>query len=73
VNCTNPGAAADGCNTSGASAGLTPVDITKINILNMAIDSTQQGFQNGQVGYQRLDLQTSVSARNLTYTNNYPN
>jgi len=73
VNCSNPGASSDGCNTAGASAGLTPVDITKINILNMAIDSSQKGFQNGQAGYQRLDLQTSVAARNLTYTNNYPN
>jgi len=32
------------------------------------------GYQGGhQSGYQRLDLQTSVAARNLTYTNNYPN
>ncbi len=53
----------------GVSLGLTPVDITKINILNMAIDSTQMGTQ----GYSRMDLQTSVAARNLTYTNNYPN
>jgi len=73
VNCSNPGAATDGCNTAGASAGLTPVDITKINILNMAIDSSQVGFSNSQASYQRLDLQTSVAARNLTYTNNYPN
>jgi prepilin-type N-terminal cleavage/methylation domain-containing protein len=74
VNCSNPGAATDGCNTAGASAGLTPINITKINILNMAIDSSQMGYQGGhQSGYQRLDLQTSVAARNLTYTNNYPN
>ncbi|HEY6304569.1 MAG TPA: prepilin-type N-terminal cleavage/methylation domain-containing protein [Terriglobales bacterium] len=73
VNCSNPGAATDGCNTAGASAGLTPVNITKINILNMAIDSSQVGFSNSQASYQRLDLQTSVAARNLTYTNNYPN
>jgi len=73
VNCSNPGAATDGCNTAGASAGLTPVSITKINVLNMAIDSSQAGFTNSQSGYQRLDLQTSVAARNLTYTNNYPN
>jgi hypothetical protein len=72
VNCSNPGAASDGCNTAGASAGLTPVSITKINILNMAIDSSQVGFSNSQASYQRLDLQTSVAARNLTYTNNYP-
>jgi prepilin-type N-terminal cleavage/methylation domain-containing protein len=69
VNCTNPGASTDGCNVAGASAGLLPNQITKINILNMAIDSTVMGVG----GYQRLDLQTSVSARNLTYTNDYPN
>jgi prepilin-type N-terminal cleavage/methylation domain-containing protein len=69
VNCTNPGASTDGCNVAGASAGLLPNQITKINILNMAIDSTVMGVG----GYQRLDLQTSVSARNLTYTNGYPN
>jgi len=40
----------------------------------MAMDSTLNGSLLGQGGgYQRLDLQTSVSARNLTYVNNYPN
>jgi hypothetical protein len=74
VNCTNPGAASDGCNTPGASAGLLPNQITKINILNMALNSTLMGAQFGTgTGYQRMDLQTSVSARNLTYANNYPN
>lgn len=72
VACSNPGAASDGC--ANASAGLLPNQITKINIQNMAMDSTQMGSQFGQGnGYQRLDLQTSVSSRNLTYTNNYPN
>jgi type II secretory pathway pseudopilin PulG len=70
VSCTNPGANTDGCNVAGASSGLLPNQITKINILNMAIDST---VMSAQGGYQRLDLQTSVSARNLTYTNDYPN
>lgn len=57
----------------GASLGLLPNQITKINILNMAMDSTLKGSQFGQGnGYQGMDLQTSVSARNLTYTNNYP-
>jgi type II secretory pathway pseudopilin PulG len=68
VNCPNPGATSDGC--SGASTGLLPNQITKINVLNMAIDSTVMGAQGG---YQRLDLQTSVGARNLTYANDYPN
>jgi prepilin-type N-terminal cleavage/methylation domain-containing protein len=71
VGCTNPGAATDGC--AGASSGMIPNQITKINIMNMAMDSSLMGSQYGQGnGYQRLDLQTSVSARNLTYTNNYP-
>jgi prepilin-type N-terminal cleavage/methylation domain-containing protein len=66
----NPGAA-DACDT--ASAGLLPNQVTKINIVNMAMDSTVKASQFGQGnGYQRLDLQTSVGARNLTYTNNYP-
>ena len=56
----------------GASEGLRPNQITKINIVNMDIDSSQYGAQYGQNGYQRLDLHTSVSARNLTYVNNYP-
>ncbi|MGA7633550.1 MAG: prepilin-type N-terminal cleavage/methylation domain-containing protein [Terriglobales bacterium] len=72
VACSNPGAASDGC--GGASAGLLPNQITKINIQNMAMNSTLLGTQFGQGnGYQRMDLQTSVCARNLTYVNNYPN
>jgi hypothetical protein len=58
----------------GVSLGLLPNQITKINILNMAINSSQMGSQFGQGnGYQRLDLQTSVGARNLSYVNDYPN
>lgn len=53
----------------GVSAGLLPNQITKINILNMAMDSSMTGAQGG---YQSINLQTSVSARNLTYNNNYP-
>ncbi len=81
VGCSNPGATAanpingvttDGC--SQASAGLLPNQITKINIQNMAIDSALQGSSYGMgKGYQTLDLETSVSARNLTYINSYPN
>jgi len=73
VNQCNPGTA-DSCNFlngSAGSAGLLPNQITKINILNMAMDSTLMGTQYAQNGYQRIDLQTSVSARNLTYSNNY--
>jgi len=71
VGCTNPGATPDGCSVSGASSGLLPNQITKINIVNMAIDSTLSSAVGN--GYQGLALQTSVSARNLTYTNSYPN
>lgn len=53
----------------GASQNLTPSQITKINILHMAMNSTLKGA-NG--GYQGLDLQTSVSARDLTFKNDYP-
>jgi hypothetical protein len=71
VNQCNPGAA-DACDV--ASAGLLPNQITKVNIQNMAMDSTLMGSKFGLGnGYQRLDLQTSVCARNLTYANNYPN
>jgi prepilin-type N-terminal cleavage/methylation domain-containing protein len=56
----------------GASAGLLPNQVTKINIAHMAIDSSMNGSRFGQKGYQSLDLQTSVSARNLTYINDYP-
>jgi prepilin-type N-terminal cleavage/methylation domain-containing protein len=54
----------------GVSLSLLPNQITKINILHMAIDSSLKGAQGG---YQGMDLETSVSARNLTYTNDYPN
>jgi len=53
----------------GASQGLTPNQITKINILHMAMASTLKGARGG---YQSLDLQTSVSARDLTFRNDYP-
>lgn len=49
-------------------AGVTPNMITKINILHMSIRSEL----NGTTGYQSLDLQTSVSARNLTMGQEYP-
>ena len=52
----------------GASQGLTPNQITKINIKHMSINSTL----HGTMGYQGLDLQTSVSARDLTFKNDYP-
>jgi hypothetical protein len=47
---------------------LTPNQITKINIKHMSMNSTL----HGSAGYQGLDLQTSVSARDLTFKNDYP-
>jgi len=51
----------------GKSKNLTPNQITKINIKHMSVASTLKG-----TGYQGLDLQTSVSARDLTYKDDYP-
>jgi hypothetical protein len=52
----------------GASKNLTPNQITKINIKHMSVSSAL----HGSGGYQGLDLQTSVSARDLTFKNDYP-
>jgi Tfp pilus assembly protein PilW len=49
-------------------AGVTPNMITKVNILHMSIRSELRGTS----GYQGLDLQTSISARNLTMGQEYP-
>ncbi len=68
VACSNPGAISDGC--SGASTGLLPTSITKINIKHMAMRSTVKGAQGG---YQGIDLETSVGARNLTFSNTFQN
>jgi prepilin-type N-terminal cleavage/methylation domain-containing protein len=57
-------------NQSTLPAGTNPGMITKVNILHMAMRS-QQSKYNG-VGYQGLDLQTSISARNLTSQQEYP-
>lgn len=47
---------------------MTPAMITKVNILHMSIRSQLRGIS----GYQSLDLQTSLSARNLTMGQEYP-
>lgn len=52
----------------GKAAGLTPNQITKITIKHMTIASTMHGTK----GFQGFDLQTSVSARDLTFKNDYP-
>ena len=55
-------------NQTSLPTGVTPNMITKINILHMSIRSQVKGT----TGYQSLDLQTSVSARNLTMGQEYP-
>ena len=49
-------------------AGTNPTMITKINIAHMAMRSEM----HGQAGYQGLDLQTSITPRNLTFGQEYP-
>jgi type II secretory pathway pseudopilin PulG len=49
-------------------AGTTPAMITKVNILHMTMRSQMYGL----TGYQGLDLQTSISARNLSSQQEYP-
>ncbi len=51
-------------------AGTNPGMITKVNIAHMAMRSQQTKYTG--VGYQGLDLQTSIAARNLTSQQEYP-
>jgi type II secretory pathway pseudopilin PulG len=55
-------------------AGITPNMITKVNIAHMSMRSQEMvtGGYRGMTGYQGLDLQTSISARNLTSQQEYP-
>jgi hypothetical protein len=55
-------------NQSTLPAGTNPGMITKVNIVHMSIRSQQ----NTHNGYQGLDLQTSIAARNLTSQQEYP-
>ena len=48
--------------------GTTPNMITKVNILHMTIRSQSNDYRTG---YQGLDLQTSICARNLTMGQEY--
>jgi len=50
--------------------GTNPSMITKVNIAHMSMRSQQAKYTG--VGYQGLDLQTSISARNLTSQQEYP-
>jgi prepilin-type N-terminal cleavage/methylation domain-containing protein len=55
-------------NQPSLTAGETPNMIVKVNILHMSIRSQLRG----QTGYQSLDLQTSLSPRNMTMGQEYP-
>jgi prepilin-type N-terminal cleavage/methylation domain-containing protein len=55
-------------NQTSLTGGITPNMIMKVNILHMSIRSQLRGT----TGYQSLDLQTSLSARNLTMGQEYP-
>ena len=51
-------------------AGTNPGMITKVNIQHMSMRSQQSKYTG--VGYQGLDYQTSIAARNLTSQQEYP-
>jgi prepilin-type N-terminal cleavage/methylation domain-containing protein len=51
----------------GEAAGVSPSLIRKINIAHLTMRSQLAGTK----GYQGMDLQTSVSARNLSFQNRY--
>jgi len=55
-------------NQTSMPAGTYPNNINKVNILHMTIRNQMKGT----TGYQGLDLQTSVSARNLSMGQEYP-
>jgi Tfp pilus assembly protein PilW len=56
-----------GLGDAGASLGVSPSMIRNVNIWHMTLRSQVPGTK----GYQGFDVQTSVSARNLTYSNRY--
>lgn len=49
-------------------AGTAPTMITKVNIAHL----TMRSQAPGATGYQGLDLQTSICARNMTFQQEYP-
>ena len=55
-------------NQASLPAGTTPAMITKVNIVHMSMRSQLAGA----AGYQGLDMQTSVAARNMTFQQEYP-
>ncbi len=64
-------------NQASLPAGTTPAMITKVNILHMSMrsqsrDSWSRSTLSLYGGYEGLDLQTSIAARNLTSQQEYP-
>jgi prepilin-type N-terminal cleavage/methylation domain-containing protein len=58
----------------GEALGISPNQIRKINILHLTIHSQLSGTRSSLMatsGYQSFDVQTSISARNLSYNNRY--
>lgn len=55
-------------NQNSVPVNTTPGMISKINILHMSMRSQLKGVK----GYQGLDLQTSITPRNLTFQQEYP-
>jgi prepilin-type N-terminal cleavage/methylation domain-containing protein len=52
---------------AGLSSGKSPNQIRKVNIVSM----TTRSAMHGKVGYQGLDLATSVSVRNMSFRDRY--
>ncbi len=64
-------------NQASLPAGTTPAMITKVNILHMSMrsqarDTWSRSSLSLYGGYEGLDLQTSIAARNLTSQQEYP-
>jgi hypothetical protein len=57
-------------NQAALPAGTNPGMITKVNISHMSMRSQQTKYAG--IGYQGIDLQTSIAARNLTSQQEYP-
>jgi hypothetical protein len=55
-------------NQNSLPVNTTPGMITKVNITHMTMRSQLKGVK----GYQGLDLQTSITPRNLTFQQEYP-
>ncbi|HKW19442.1 MAG TPA: prepilin-type N-terminal cleavage/methylation domain-containing protein [Terriglobales bacterium] len=57
----------------GEAGGTSPSLIRKVNLAHLTIRSQLYGARGGYMnkGYQSFDVQTSISARNLSYNNRY--